>query len=72
VFYVLYSNNASAATELIHGIGVPNLFRETLVSKTGVVLVEVCTRLDLPGEETSTKGGVGDHCDSKVFGCTDD
>jgi len=72
MFYVLDSNKASAATELIHGITVPNLFRETLVSETGVVLVEVCARLDLSGEETSTERSVCDYCDSEVFGCSND
>lgn len=49
----------------------PNLFGETLVFESGVVLVEICPRFDLPGEETSTERCVGDHCDSEVFGCSD-
>jgi len=72
MFYVLGSNNTSAATELTHGIGVLNLFRETFVSETGVVLVEVCTRLDLSGEETSTERSVCDYSHSEVLGCSDD
>lgn len=72
VLYVLGPTNASAATALIHRIRVSNLFRETLVSETGVVLVKVCARFDLPGEETPTKRSVGHDCDPEVFGRGDD
>ena len=50
----------------------PNLFRETFVSETRVVLVEVCARLDLSCEETSTERSVSNHCDSEVLGRSDD
>lgn len=71
MFYVLDSNSTLTATKLTHGIGMPNLFRETLVSEPRVVLVEVCARLDLSGEKTPTEGSICDYCDSEVFGCGD-
>jgi hypothetical protein len=49
-----------------------NLFGETFVSETRVVLVEVCARFYFSSEETSTERSIGDYCDSKVFGRSDD
>jgi hypothetical protein len=72
VFYVLNSSNASADTGLIRGFRVSNLLGETLESETMVVLVEVCARFDLSGEETLTERRIGDDRDSEIFGCSDD
>ena len=72
MLYILDLNNVSATAELIHDVRVSNLFGEALEPETGIVLAEVCARLDLPSEETSAERSVGDYCNSEVFGCGDD
>lgn len=46
----------------------PNLFGETFKAQAEVVLVEICTRFDLPGEETSAERRVGDNRYSEILG----
>lgn len=72
MFYVLNSSNASADTGLIRGFRVSNLLGETLESETMVVLIEVCARFDLSGEETLTERRIGNDRDSEIFSCSDD
>jgi len=59
MLYVLDPDNVSAANGVYPCIQAPNHFGGTFVSETGVVLVEICARFDLPSEETSTERSVG-------------